>query len=166
MRYRLRTLLMISAIVPPLLGGAWFIEWHGFTTNCGGNNATRTYVREYAITMAMFAEDSPDKEFSLDSATQEQRLQLACIKTSWGVAQNDILISTEPVQLNASGKRRVVVICSRPFTNVPRYLFHRAPPSHAVAFSDGSTELISPTEFTAIDRTMFLSASEITGAAP
>jgi len=165
MRFRLRTLLILSATVPPLLGGAWLFEWSGFSTNCGGNNAAKTYVREYGMVMTMLAEESSAKQFSLDAATPTQRLRLASIKTGWGVTAGDIFISAEPLRLSDTKNRRVVVICSRPFTNVPRYLFHRAAPSHAVAFGDGSTALVNAQELAAIDRATFRRASEIAHAA-
>jgi len=165
MRFRLRTLLILSATIPLLLGGAWLVEWSGFSTNCGGNNAAKSYVREYGIVMTMLAEESSAKQFSLGAATPTQRLRLAGIKTGWGVTEGDIFLSAEPLRLSDTKNRRIVVICSRPFTNVPRYLFHRAAPRHAVAFSDGSTALISAKEFAAIDRATFRRASEIAHAA-
>jgi hypothetical protein len=166
MKYRLRTLLILLAVGPPVLAGAWFMPFRGFATNCGGNNAARNYVREYALMMIMFADESPTQEFSLASATVLQRGELATGPSGWGVSHGDILICTKPLGLDPSISRRIIVACNRPFTNVPQYAFHSAPRSHAVAFSDGSTALLSESGFAAIDRASFIAVSEINNSTP
>jgi hypothetical protein len=161
MRFRLRTLLLVATAIPPIVGVAWNMPAVTLWTNCGGNNAARSYVHEAALMMIMFAEYDPDKPFALASATPQQRQELASLRTSWGVRDGDILVSTKPLCLNQNPPRQILAVCNRPFTNVPQYMFRRAPPTHAVAFSDGSTILMSARDYTALDRTSFIPISQI-----
>jgi hypothetical protein len=161
MRYRLRTLLILTATIPPILAGAWMMPYCGLTTNCGGNNAARSFVKEYAIIMTMFAEEAPNGEFSLATATAQQRRQLASGPSGWGVDRSEILICSNPLLASQANSRRVIAVCTRPFTNVPRYQFHQAPPAYAVAYSDHSTALLSAKQFAAIDCTSFVPVAQI-----
>jgi hypothetical protein len=128
MRFRLRTLLILVGIGPPLLAGAWFIPFRGFASNCGGNNAAISTVQLCVEMMLVAAMQSPSQEFQLLSASPQQRAELASIGPA------EILVSTAPLRVDPAEPRRVVVVCKQPFTNVPQYLFHRAPPTHAAAF--------------------------------
>ena len=172
-RYRLRTLLILLAVGPMVLAGAWwFGVWAWFlpaldgTSNCGGNNAARAYVDEYALMMINFAEDNLNHEFLLTTASPQQRRELAGGPSGWGIGSSDILISTRPLRLDQFGNRTIVAVCNRPFTNVPQYQFHRAPPRYAVGFSDGTTALLSAREYAAIDRTSFIPVNEINTLTP
>jgi hypothetical protein len=157
MRYRLRTLLLLSAAIPPVLAVArHYMPAIRLSTNCGGNNAARTYVHAAAITMIMAADESSERQFAIASATPEELNVLASSTVGWGVREGDILISTKPLRLNENGGHQVVAVCNRPFTNVPQYMFRRAAASHAVAFSDGSTALLSAREYAALDLESFV----------
>jgi hypothetical protein len=161
MRYQLRTLLLLSAAAPPALAAVWNMPAIEMSTNCGGNNAAQVYVRGVAVTMFLFAYESPDKQFSVGSATPQQRRELESWAVGWGISSGDILISTRPLQSDCNSSRQIVAICDRPFTNVPRYRFRRAAPSHAVAFSDGTSTLMSARQYAALDRSYFVPLNEI-----
>ena len=160
MRYRLRTLLIVFALTALVLAGAVTVAqvswWRMRTSNCGGNSAALTDARLYTIIMQMAAEENAAGEFRITSATPNQRKQLATI------AQEDahFLVSTQPYRLD-SGPRRIVIVCHRPYTNVPRRPFGTAPPTHAVGYSDGSTALLTTTEFAALDRSSLTPLNEI-----
>jgi len=126
------------------------------TTNCGGNTAARNYVHVVAFTMIMVADESPEKQFVIASAAPEELKVLASSTVGWGVREGDIRISTKPLHLDDKSPRQIIAVCDRPFTNVPQYMFRRAAPSHAVAFSDGSTALVSAREYAALDRGSFV----------
>jgi hypothetical protein len=113
------------------------------------------------MTMFMFAAENPDKQFAVDSVTPQQRQQLAGCPVGWGVQHGDILISTRPLRLDQNADRQIVAVCSRSFTNVPQYMFRRAPPRHAAAFSDGSTTLLSAHEYAALDHAIFVPVSKL-----
>jgi hypothetical protein len=161
MRYRLRTLLLLGAAVPPVLAVGWHMPAIGLSSNCGGNNAAQAYVRGVAATMFLFAVERPERQFNLASATPQQRRALASCAVGWGISGSDILISTRPLDVANDSDRQIVAICDRPFTNVPQYMFRRAAPSHAVAFSDFSTTLMSAREYAALDRSSFVPLNEI-----
>jgi hypothetical protein len=55
----------------------------------------------------------------------------------------------------------LLIVCDCAFRNVPRQLIGSAPPTHAAAFSDGSTRLISTEEFAAIDRSSLVPLDEL-----
>jgi hypothetical protein len=155
----------VAAALPPLVGAAWNMPAVGLATNCGGYNAARAYVRMTAIIMSMFADDSANETFSLETATPAQLQELArCFTAGWGVQDGDIWITKKPLRSDANDRQQIVALCSRPFKNVPQYMFRWAPPSHAVAFSDGSTALISTGEFEALDRSAFTPLNEISPA--
>ena len=167
MRYRLRTLLTVVAIVPPLIAGEWMMPGGGWASNCGGNNAARNYLLCYAMSLQQFAEDNPTHEFSLATATLAQRIELVGLPGGRGIGESDILISTKTLRLDDSTSRKnIIAACSRPFTNVPQYFFHEAPPTHAVVYSDGSTALLSTRQFAALDRSAFVRVSEIDTSSP
>jgi hypothetical protein len=161
MRFQLRTLLVVSAILPLVVGVGWNLPAIGLATNCGGNNAARAHVSGIAIMLWMFAEKNPAKQFNLGSAKIEERRELTSYPLGWGVTSSDIAISMEPIHADCEPNRRIIVVCTRPFTNVPQYMFRRAPPSHAVAYSDGSVKLISAREFEALDLKSFVRLNEI-----
>ncbi|WP_009964216.1 hypothetical protein [Verrucomicrobium spinosum] len=77
----------------------------------------------------------------------------------------------------ASGKisfsetaRRIVAVCDTPYSNVPE---HRVgiwrwpgPPTHAAAYSDGSTGLISPEEYADINKADFVDVASTVSRKP
>lgn len=66
-----------------------------------------------------------------------------------------------PVKEKDHSAHRVIVVCDKPYRNVPEQWIGSAPPTHAAAFCDGSYGLISPTEFAALDRSTFTFLDEL-----
>jgi hypothetical protein len=119
--------------------------------NCGGNSAALSKVR--SITMVAVNGYLPDHAFSFTSAGEPWRSELAQLSYDHWVPKAHFLVTTAPV---TAGARRIIVVCDTPYTNVPERRFFSAPPAHAAGYSDGSSGLISPAEFAALDRSTFV----------
>lgn len=133
-------------------------------SNCGGNSEALNDVKLYALTMQWVAETQPDHQFSIASSTAGELAQLRDLAT--GPAGAGFLVSPRPYRHPPAGPKRIVIVCDRAFTNVPRRLFGRAPPTHAAAYSDGSCGLISVADFKALDRSEFVPLEELLETAP
>ena len=152
-----KTLLLLGALLA--IGAAVFPSLT-YTTNCGGNSAALAAVGTYTTLARVEAMDSPDHAFRVTSATAPQREQLAQLPGASWLRRAHFLVSTTPVAAEST-EHRVIIVCDTPYTNVPRRWFGSAPPSHAAGFSDGSTGLITSTEFAALDRTSFVALNEL-----
>ena len=66
---------------------------------------------------------------------------------------------TNFVWQSAKEKKEIVIVCGKEFDNVPRspWTFFLKNPAHAVGYSDGTTGLISPTEFSNLNLSGFVS---------
>ena len=63
-----------------------------------------------------------------------------------------------------NANKEVVIVCSRSFDNVPQpslFNFYRRNRAHAVGYSDGTTALISPQQFTNLNLNGFISLSSL-----
>lgn len=128
-------------------------------SNCGGNSEALSDVKWYALFLQWAAEARSDHQFSIAAATPSQLGELRDLAI--GPAGARYLVSPQPYRYPHNGQKRIVIVCDRAFTNVPRRLFGRAPPTHAVAYSDGSCGLISVTDFKALDRPEFAPLGEL-----
>ena len=161
-RYSLRTLLILLAIGPPVLGlwAAWErLKW----SNCGGNNAALSDVRLYTLIAEREALASPNCQFDVTSATPSQCRALADVVNDIWIRDAGFLVSTRPYVVNQLQPKSVVIVCDRPFRNVPRYLFGQPPPAYAAAFSDGTTALLTEKQFAALDHAAFVSLNTLIG---
>lgn len=140
--------------------GAAFLPLLDGSTNCGGNSAALSAVRAYARFALNEAMVDTGHGFRVTEATAEQRDQLASLPGAGWLPRAHFLVSSAPV-LADSKKRRVVIVCDRPFTNVPRRWMGSAPPAHAAGFSDGTARLISPTEFAGLDWSSFVKVDDL-----
>jgi len=160
MRYRLRTLLILLALGPAAIGT--FVAWERLsTTNCGGNNAALTDAQLYLVLVQAHAIESPKTEWVATKLTAGQRQDLRQLADDPWLLGGQFLVSTEPFGVDSFRNRRLLIVCDRPFTNVPRYVFGQAPPTHAAAYSDGTTALLSKEEFAGLDRSKLVSLSEL-----
>jgi hypothetical protein len=130
-------------------------------SNCGGNSAALHCVRLYLILVQAAVAQNPDHQFVIARATPEERAELTGIVNDFWVRSVPFLVSRLPCGMPTSERRRIIIVCSRPFTNVPSRLLGFAPPAHAAAFSDGSVELISVQEFESLDRSRFAPLDEL-----
>lgn len=161
MQYRLRTLLIALAFVPPLVGA--FAAWNQMiSSNCGGNNAAMSSIELYLMVVQNAAWESPDGQFSVTEADSAQRGSLTTVANNGWIGNAQFLVSAEPV----TGPRRLLIVCDRPFTNVPRYIYGRAPPAHAAGYSDGTTALISAHKYVSLDKSTLIALNEILAWTP
>lgn len=123
-------------------------------SNCGGNSEALNDIKWYVGILRSAAETRPDHQFSISSATPSELVQLRDLAS--GPAGAGFLVSRHPYCHSLKAPKRIIIVCDRAFTNLPRRLFGRAPPTHAVAYSDGSCGLISVAEFEALDRSEFV----------
>ena len=124
-------------------------------SNCGGNSAALYKVLRFALVVRESAQRRPDGTFSLASATEEERGDFASITDGSWTGSARYLVSTQPFRTSPGAPRRMLIVCDRAFSNVPRRLILANAPTHAVAFSDGSNALISKERFAALDLSSF-----------
>jgi hypothetical protein len=165
MRFRLRTLLIVLALAPAAIGTFVALDRLN-TSNCGGNNAALADVQTCAYMIQAFAEESPKGEFVVTALTAEQCRELKQVANDGWLNGGQLLVSTEPFRVDSFGSHRLLIVCDRPFTNVPRYVFGHAPPTHAAAYSDGTTALLTTREFAALDPSKLVSLNEILEQSP
>lgn len=125
-------------------------------TNCGGNSAALSQVRSIALTLLVAANEAPSCSFSILAPNSEQRSQLSALSRSHWISEANFLVSTNVFLEPEPRPKRMVAICDRPYSNVPRRWIGSAPLSHAVGFADGSGGLISQREFAALDLSTFV----------
>jgi len=125
-------------------------------SNCGGNSWALSEVRSIAAFAFIQANDAPDRTFRFDSANPRQ-----CEYLSINPRGVHFLVSGQPLVNSETEPRRIVVVCDRPFNNVPQRTFFSAPYTHAVGYSDGTSGLISTREFAALDLTKFRALDEL-----
>lgn len=130
-------------------------------SNCGGNSAALAEVSQIAMVARIGAVTSSNDSFSFAVASGEQREQLAMLSRSHWSDSSRILVSLQPIRADVGEQCRVIVACDTPYRNVPQSWFGLAPPAHAVAYSDGTSGLISPDEFAALDLSKFVPMDEL-----
>jgi hypothetical protein len=87
--------------------------------------------------------NSPNFDFSKLSHEDKRRtLLLGYTFAAW--------IRTNFVWQNSNANRQIIIVCGKEFDNVPMlfWTFYTKTPAHAVGYSDGTTGLISPAQFT------------------
>jgi hypothetical protein len=150
-----------------LSGGALVVTWLigiaavGKTSNCGGNSAALGQVYYIAILARLGAMESEDHSFRFTEVSSEEREELARNSHNHWVKTARFLVSTDPVFEEETQGRRIIVVCDTPYRNVPQRWIGSAPPTHAVAYSDGSCGLISTAEFAALDLSKFRPLDEL-----
>lgn len=130
-------------------------------SNCGGNAAALSAVKHYSLLVRLAAAEYSNGEFTIARATPRQREELAGIANGVWTPETRFLVFPAPCRLRSSEPPRLIIVCDRPYRNVPRRFFGSAPPTHAAAYSDGSCRLISVAEFAAIDRKSLVPLGEL-----
>ena len=165
MRYRIHTLLLALAVTPPVLAGV--LAWNRLNmTNCGGNGAAVSRVREICLVALMIADTKGSREFSISLLSQQDRDRLSSLAEYGWTRDAKYFISAKSFAVGIANPKELVVFCNRPFTNVPRHIFGEAPPTYAVGFSDGSTSLITARQFATLDKSAFVCLSELAASNP
>ena len=156
-RWNLRTLLWLPVGSAALFAYASRIETS--ETNCGGNTEALCRVRDCLRACQIAAYERPDHRFSVAGATTAERVEFTQIARGM-MSGGRILISTAPYVLSTREPRRIIAVCERPFTNVPRRAFG-SPPTHAVAYTDETMSLISVAEYASLNLSSYVPLDEL-----
>jgi len=136
--------ILLAFAAPPFLAK---------TSNCGGNTAALSVCGTYASVVRISAASN---SFDIAAVSDPDILnQLRRFTPYHWIPTARFLVLQGPVRIDEGAPRRIVVLCDTPFTNVPQRRFIKAPPTHAVGYSDGTTALITPVEFAKLDITSF-----------
>jgi hypothetical protein len=156
-----KLLLLAVGVGAVLVCAATLLPVFNRATNCGGNSAALFRVQEYALMVRVGAMDSSNHIFQVNKVMPEQRQRLAELAHYYWIPGARFLVSTAPWSEQEPGPRRIIIVCDTPYRNVPQRWIGSSPPAHAVGYSDGSTGLISPAEFAALDRSLFAFLDEL-----
>lgn len=125
-------------------------------TNCGGNSAALAACKGYITVLRLWEADHKAEGFHLDQADPETKRDLTRLPGASWVRASRLLTRLDGVRLDSMAERRIIMVCDRPYDNVPQRLFGRSPMTHAVAYSTGETGLISSEEFARLDLNGFV----------
>jgi hypothetical protein len=125
-------------------------------SNCGGNSAALTACRSVAICFQLAAVDHRNRPVAVGEMTAAELAEFGAPHGLNWLHDSTVLVTAAKVSVGEAGGREVIAVCNRAYDNVPRRWLIRAPFTHAVAYADGSTGLISPDEFRRLDLTRFL----------
>ena len=144
-------LTVIAALMVIALTGLLLPVLTKSASNCGGNSYALAACKDYVM-RASLASGKGGREFSIASLGIADREEVARWAKNHWIGGADFLILTNEVSMR--GTQSVLIVCDQPFGNIPQptvwNLYHKNP-AHAVGYSDGSTGLISPLEFAALD---------------
>jgi len=136
----LAALLEVGVLVLPM-----------FVSNCGGNSAALSHVKNILLTALAAKMETPEQSFDWSHLDPETQASLASLSHSHWIRNARFLVYTGPITWGEAQASQPMVICDTPFNNVPRRWLGSAPLTHAAAFADGSTRLISVDEFAQLD---------------
>jgi hypothetical protein len=131
-------------------------------SNCRGNSAALSQVKVIALFVRAHALDNLPPEGFLASLTLEERDELADLAMNHWIPRAKFLVSSKPLP-SAGAPPILIAVCDTPFTNQPQ---RGSPPSHAAAYSDGSTRLVSPFDYLALDRTDLVEIGAVVASQP
>ena len=157
-QWKLLTAASIAAAL--VLCGAFFLPALTRPSNCGGNSAALSACKSVAVCIRLIAAERGDGPVSiggLRAAEREHFKQVAGLNWLGGAR---ILVTPEIRGGQPSGKE-IIAVCDRAFDNVPRRRLGKAPLTHAVAYADGSTALMSIDEFQRVDLSRFVDVRAI-----
>lgn len=136
----LAALLAVGVLVLPM-----------FVSNCGGNSAALAQVRDIMSYVHLAERDSFEPSFRWPQGYAEAQAVRARLARSHWIPNARFLVYTGPIIWSDAQPSHITVVCDMPFSNVPRRWLGSAPLTHAAAFADGSTRLISVAEFAQLD---------------
>ena len=131
-------------------------------SNCGGNSAALSHVGSISLFAILASRERPDQSFMFTKLTETEQHDLADqVRSDW-IRSARFLVTSRELEFPPL-ERYPVVVCDTPYRNVPERTFGLAPPTHAVAYSDGITGLISPEEYAALVQNDFIDLIAIVG---
>ena len=100
--------------------------------------------------------------FDLDKLSGPEKAELASETTNRWIANAGFFVRKGTLDLEKYPKA-LLIVCDTLYDNVPQPTFwngHKRNPAYAVGYADGSTGLISSSQFRALDRSGFLNAAD------
>jgi hypothetical protein len=145
----------IIIILSTVLLGAMIIPAIGPPTcSSGGNNSAQNVCRFYAMELMMYNYDQKNIILNYENVDQETQVLLAeRISTHW-TKNADYYIKTTDTKYSSNPKE-IIIFCAKPYNDIPYTYLFDPPYTHAVGYSDGSTEYISIEQYQKIDKTQF-----------
>ena len=144
-------LLICAAVLTPMLVRP---------TNCGGNSAAQSACRDIALSLRAIALDHEDQVSIADLTPRERDYFRHVTGLSW-LPDSRILVAPGPIIIRDGQPKAIVAVCDHPFDNVPRRFIGKAPLTHALSYSDGSTGLMSVEKFQRSDFSKFVDVRAI-----
>lgn len=124
-------------------------------TNCGGNSSALHRVHSLKNFAVSANFERGDGSFSFSELSESELDQLAALVGSSWNREAKFYVASGKISFSET-TRRIVAVCDTPYRNVPEHRVGMwrwpASPTHAVAFSDGTTGLISPKEYAGINQ--------------
>jgi hypothetical protein len=130
------------------------------SSNCGGNSAALAACKSVAAAFHLTVSGRNGKPVSAAGLTDVERDYFNPISGLNWLAGAKVLVTPVPVR-NDDQQQQVLAVCDKPFSNLPRRIFGKAPPTHAIAYTDGSTSLISVEEFRRLDLREFIDVKSL-----
>jgi len=153
-----KLLIALGAVVGVVACGVALPSLLDGSSNCGGNSAALAACKSVAICLSLTASERENKSVSVTNLTGIEREPFTQVAGLSWLHGAKVLVTAATV---TNERRQLVAACDKPFDNVPRRLFGKAPLTHAVAYSDGTTGLISTEEFQKLDLTNFVDVKTI-----
>ncbi len=130
-------------------------------TNCGGNSAALSQVKGIFLIAQASTREASDTSFAWSGLDPDARASLAMYTHLRWSRNARFLVYTGPIAWDDTQSSRPIVICDTPFNNVPRHWFWSAPMTHAAAFTDGSTRLMSVGEYARLDLNDYIAVDQL-----
>ncbi len=155
-----KLLVTIGVSIALILCGAALLPLAARSTNCGGNSAALAACKSVATCFQLAASERSGKPVSVADLSETERDYFRQIAGLSWLGEAKVLVAATPVSPDTQ-KQQIVAVCDKPFDNVPRRFFGKAPLTHAVAHADGSTVLISVEDFQKLDVSKFIDVKSI-----
>jgi hypothetical protein len=146
-------LLLIPAGILLAMAAPSFVST---TKNCGGNTAAVHVCQSYALILSLIVSENSEEAISATNLPASYHDELARIARYHWVPGARFLVNTELVTRETLNSRQIVIVCNTAYRNVPKRRFIKAPSTHAVGYSDGTTALISTADFHMLNKAPFI----------
>jgi len=120
--------------------------------------------KTYAM-IAQITAHTNEGEFNPTQSSVEDKKEIARLARYHWIPDATLLVKFGNIKMKSTQRREIIAVCDKAYDNVPQPTFwngYRKTPAHAVAYSDGRTELISPADFKSLNLAGFVDARALT----
>lgn len=139
------------------------------TSNCGGNSSALHRVHSLKSFAASSNFERGDESFRFSELSQAELDHLAALGGSPWNREAKFYVASGKISFSET-TRRIIAVCDTPYSNVPEHRMGMwrwwAPLTHAVAYSDGNTGLITPEEYAGINKADLIDVASILARKP